>query len=264
MMKISAGSMNMLSCLAAVCYTAVTISTTTTTTSVFAFTTPSQQRSIINTQIPRSLPVLNEKDEKKGKFSLGNLFNGGGGNDESGTTTALRGGKLEPHPSVRPHISALNRLGPDPQVTPPSEPLPVHPDVRSGTLPNGLPYVILPNKSPPGRFEAHLQVFSGSADELEPQQGIAHLTEHVAYMGSRKRELLFGTGSQTNGTSKNIICTRVYEYVDIVSILAIYSKRLLLFDSRTLYGFCMLIFSDFLSSPLYPSLDTTTQFNTFQ
>jgi predicted Zn-dependent peptidase len=36
------------------------------------------------------------------------------------------------------------------------------------------------------------------ADELEPQQGIAHLTEHVAYMGSRKRELLFGTGSQTN------------------------------------------------------------------
>jgi predicted Zn-dependent peptidase len=43
-----------------------------------------------------------------------------------------------------------------------------------------------------------LQVFSGSADELEPQQGIAHLTEHVAYMGSRKRERLFGTGSQTN------------------------------------------------------------------
>ena len=33
---------------------------------------------------------------------------------------------------------------------------------------------------------------------MESQQGIAHLTEHVAYMGSRKRELLFGTGSQTN------------------------------------------------------------------
>lgn len=65
-------------------------------------------------------------------------------------------------------------------------------------LSNGLPYIILPNKSPPGRFEAHLQVFSGSADELQSQQGIAHLTEHVAYMGSRKRERLFGTGSQTN------------------------------------------------------------------
>ena len=27
---------------------------------------------------------------------------------------------------------------------------------------------------------------------------MAHLVEHVAYMGSRKRERLFGTGSQTN------------------------------------------------------------------
>ena len=79
-----------------------------------------------------------------------------------------------------------------------SELLPQHPDVVSGVLENGLPYIILPNKSPADRFEAHLQVFSGSADELEPQQGIAHLTEHIAYMGSRKRERLFGTGSQTN------------------------------------------------------------------
>ncbi|EED88766.1 stromal processing peptidase, partial [Thalassiosira pseudonana CCMP1335] len=76
--------------------------------------------------------------------------------------------------------------------------LPFHPNVKSGVLENGFSYVFLPNRSPPGRFEAHLQVFSGSADELEPQQGIAHLTEHVAYMGSRKRERLFGTGSQTN------------------------------------------------------------------
>mmetsp|Transcript_43838 Transcript_43838/g.49138 ORF Transcript_43838/g.49138 Transcript_43838/m.49138 type:complete len:1215 (+) Transcript_43838:278-3922(+) len=193
-MMILADGGNIISCLAVIYCTAVTISTTTTTR-VSAFTTPSQ-RSITNTQIPRSLPVLNEKEEKKGGFSLGNLFKG---NDESssGTTSVLRG-KLEPHPSVRSHISPLNRLGPDPQEETQSEPLPVHPQVRSGTLPNGLPYVILPNKSPPGRFEAHLQVFSGSADELEPQQGIAHLTEHVAYMGSRKRELLFGTGSQTN------------------------------------------------------------------
>jgi hypothetical protein len=256
MMKISAGSINILSCLAAICYTVVTISTTTTTTSVSAFTTPSQQRSIINTQIPRSLSVLNEKEEKKGKFSLGNLFNGGGGNDESGTTTALRGGKLEPHPSVRSHISALNRLGPDPQLAPTSEPLPVHPDVRSGTLPNGLPYVILPNKSPPGRFEAHLQVFSGSADELEPQQGIAHLTEHVAYMGSRKRELLFGTGSQTNGTSsKNIICTYLSILIcfNILSILAIYSESYC-YLVRELYTAVACLY--FLTS-LYSSLSPT-------
>jgi predicted Zn-dependent peptidase len=86
----------------------------------------------------------------------------------------------------------------DPSEVEASDQLPFHPNIKTGVLDNGLSYVILPNKSPAGRFEAHLQIFSGSADELEPQQGIAHLTEHVAYMGSRKRERLFGTGSQTN------------------------------------------------------------------
>lgn len=40
--------------------------------------------------------------------------------------------------------------------------LPFHPQVKSGVLDNGFSYVFLPNRSPPGRFEAHLQVFSGS------------------------------------------------------------------------------------------------------
>jgi len=128
-------------------------------------------------------------------FSLSNIF----GSQSSAPTIRGKGkSSLEPHPSVRPHISPLNRLSPLHENEETDQPLPVHPDVKSGILPNGFSYVILPNKSPPGRFEAHLQVFSGSSDELEPQQGIAHLTEHVAYMGSRKRELLFGTGSQTN------------------------------------------------------------------
>ncbi|KAL3910762.1 MAG: hypothetical protein SGARI_001967 [Bacillariaceae sp.] len=117
------------------------------------------------TQQRASLLVMKEKEGGGGGgFSLGNLFGGkGDGKEEGGAATStLRGSKLAPHPSVRKHISPLNRLGPDPQVQPQSDPLPIHPDVRSGTLPNGLPYVILPNKSPPGRFEAHLQVFSGS------------------------------------------------------------------------------------------------------
>jgi hypothetical protein len=103
-------------------------------------------------------------------FSLANLFNGGKGGDSSAATAtapSLRGRSkaLEPHPSVRPHISPLNRLGPDfdkLHLALADDPLPMHPDVKSGTLPNGFSYVILPNKSPPGRFEAHLQVFSGS------------------------------------------------------------------------------------------------------
>ena len=143
------------------------------TTNVSAFTTPSSQRSLstITSTTPKQQQqqpsvVMNEKEEKKsGGSFLGNLFSGNSGSDNEtsgGGTSTLRGNKLPPHPSVRPHISPLNRLGPDPQTEPKSDPLPVHPDVRSGTLPNGLPYVILPNKSPPGRFEAHLQVFSGS------------------------------------------------------------------------------------------------------
>jgi hypothetical protein len=112
---------------------------------------------------------------------------------------------MDLHPSVREHINPLNQMHPSKirqksflSKENDSENLPIHPNIHTGVLENGFSYAILPNKSPAGRFEAHLQVFSGSADELEPQQGIAHLTEHVAYMGSRKRERLFGTGSQTN------------------------------------------------------------------
>lgn len=144
------------------------------------------------------------KDESGGnKFSLSNLFAGDG---EGSSSASLRGSAtLEPHPSKRDHINPLNALYPPNRESiiagsdaASSPPLPFHPAVQSGILDNGFSYVFLPNRSPPGRFEAHLQVFSGSSDELEPQQGIAHLTEHVAYMGSRKRERLFGTGSQTN------------------------------------------------------------------
>eukprot|EP01031_Cornospumella_fuschlensis_P026193 gene26193-31630_t len=79
-----------------------------------------------------------------------------------------------------------------------NDPLPRHPDLVEGTLSNGFKYIILPNANPPGRFEAHLEVLSGSSYELENQQGMAHLLEHVAYMGSAKRQLISGTGSRTN------------------------------------------------------------------
>eukprot|EP00554_Chaetoceros_debilis_P006134 CAMPEP_0194079482 /NCGR_PEP_ID=MMETSP0149-20130528/5671_1 /TAXON_ID=122233 /ORGANISM="Chaetoceros debilis, Strain MM31A-1" /LENGTH=1254 /DNA_ID=CAMNT_0038760989 /DNA_START=225 /DNA_END=3989 /DNA_ORIENTATION=+ len=140
------------------------------------------------------------------KFSISSLFGGNNSKSKANKAATSRStATLEPHPSARDHISPLNQMSPaniaqavaNGGFVQPSS-LPFHPNIHTGVLENGLSYVILPNKSPAGRFEAHLQVFSGSADELEPQQGIAHLTEHVAYMGSRKRERLFGTGSQTN------------------------------------------------------------------
>ena len=47
--------------------------------------------------------------------------------------------------------------------------LPQHELLVQGKLDNGFSYIILPNAVPPGRFEAHLEVLSGSAHELESQ-----------------------------------------------------------------------------------------------
>ncbi|XP_057758840.1 stromal processing peptidase, chloroplastic [Arachis stenosperma] len=76
--------------------------------------------------------------------------------------------------------------------------LPYHPKLHRGQLKNGLRYLILPNKVPPNRFEAHLEVHAGSIDEEDDEQGIAHMIEHVAFLGSKKREKLLGTGARSN------------------------------------------------------------------
>ena len=111
----------------------------------------------------------------KDPFTLSALF-GATNAAKSKAATALRGAAAATaeHPSVRDHVSPLNLLYPGGGLDDPAsprvvagrggEPLPVHPEVKSGVLKNGLSYVILPNKSPPGRFEAHLQVFSGSCE----------------------------------------------------------------------------------------------------
>ncbi|KAL9347677.1 hypothetical protein Peur_059043 [Populus x canadensis] len=73
-----------------------------------------------------------------------------------------------------------------------------HPKLHRGQLKNGLRYLILPNKVPPNRFEAHMEVHAGSIDEEDDEQGIAHMIEHVAFLGSKKREKLLGTGARSN------------------------------------------------------------------
>ncbi|PON35906.1 Coenzyme PQQ biosynthesis protein [Parasponia andersonii] len=76
--------------------------------------------------------------------------------------------------------------------------LPSHTKLYRGQLNNGLRYLILPNKVPPNRFEAHMEVHVGSIDEEDDEQGIAHMIEHVAFLGSKKREKLLGTGARSN------------------------------------------------------------------
>ncbi|GAB5363243.1 hypothetical protein AAMO2058_000866900 [Amorphochlora amoebiformis] len=70
--------------------------------------------------------------------------------------------------------------------------------LRRGRLPNGLKYVILPNSTPPGRCEAHLEMHVGSIEEEEGQQGVAHIVEHVTFLGSKARAKLYGTGTESN------------------------------------------------------------------
>ena len=53
-----------------------------------------------------------------------------------------------------------------------------------GRLPNGLRYVVLPNKEPQARASLRLVVGSGSLYETEPQRGLAHYLEHMAFNGS--------------------------------------------------------------------------------
>jgi len=58
------------------------------------------------------------------------------------------------------------------------------PAAHFGTLPNGLRYVVLPNREPKGRVSLRLLVLAGSLHEADDQRGLAHFLEHMAFNGS--------------------------------------------------------------------------------
>ncbi len=63
--------------------------------------------------------------------------------------------------------------------------IPADPDVRFGTLSNGMRYAILRNKTPEHQASIRLRIASGSLEEDDSQQGLAHFLEHMAFKGSR-------------------------------------------------------------------------------
>ncbi|MEC8380374.1 MAG: insulinase family protein [Myxococcota bacterium] len=63
-------------------------------------------------------------------------------------------------------------------------PIPMDPNLKYGTLDNGLRYYVLPNQFPKGRIHMQLLVHVGSIFEDEDQRGLAHITEHMAFNGS--------------------------------------------------------------------------------
>lgn len=62
--------------------------------------------------------------------------------------------------------------------------LPVDPKIKIGKLSNGLTYYIKQNKKPEQKVELRLVVNAGSVLEDEDQQGLAHLSEHMAFRGT--------------------------------------------------------------------------------
>ena len=65
-------------------------------------------------------------------------------------------------------------------------PLTVDPAVRTGTLPNGLRYIVRRNARPVHRAELRLVVNAGSVLEDDAQRGVAHFVEHMAFNGTRR------------------------------------------------------------------------------
>ena len=58
------------------------------------------------------------------------------------------------------------------------------PAVRYGRLDNGMRYAIMENTTPPQQAAVRLRFDTGSLNETEPQQGLAHFLEHMAFNGS--------------------------------------------------------------------------------
>src|SRR3954447_13688352 len=63
-------------------------------------------------------------------------------------------------------------------------PVPFDAAVRTGKLPNGITYFVRKNARPANRVLLRLAVKTGSLDEADDQQGLAHVVEHMAFNGS--------------------------------------------------------------------------------
>ncbi|HEY7901371.1 MAG TPA: insulinase family protein [Caulobacteraceae bacterium] len=63
--------------------------------------------------------------------------------------------------------------------------VPADPAIRFGVLPNGMRYAVMRNATPAGQTSIRLRIGSGSLEESEAQQGLAHVLEHMAFEGSK-------------------------------------------------------------------------------
>jgi zinc protease len=62
--------------------------------------------------------------------------------------------------------------------------LPADPAVTFGRLDNGVRYALMPNQQPRDKASIRLLITSGSLLENDPQRGLAHFLEHMAFNGT--------------------------------------------------------------------------------
>ena len=81
-----------------------------------------------------------------------------------------------------------------------------------------------------------MELHVGSIDEEDDEQGIAHMIEHVAFLGSKKREKLLGTGARSNAYTDfhhtvfhihSPTCTKVCVISLVTPIFIVNSEQLL-------------------------------------
>ena len=102
-------------------------------------------------------------------------------------------------PSPDPDVPGAITLEPPPSD---DHPVPVDPEVRIGTLMNGLTYYVRRNTNPGGWVELRLAIDAGSVHEEPDQSGVAHFLEHMLFNGTASYpenklvEVLRGFGAQ--------------------------------------------------------------------
>lgn len=65
-----------------------------------------------------------------------------------------------------------------------SAPLPTDPAIHIGRLDNGVTYRVRSHATPPGKIAFWMHVGTGSVNEADGQEGIAHYLEHMAFNGT--------------------------------------------------------------------------------
>ncbi len=86
---------------------------------------------------------------------------------------------------LTPLVAQTDGIG---TTTIPEENIPIDPNVKVGTLPNGLTYYIQNNGKPEDKVELRLAVNAGSIMETERQLGLAHFMEHMNFNGTKNFE----------------------------------------------------------------------------